>query len=130
MPLFNPMASSGSRLAVTALAAGVLSIAGLSGLAHAAEVDVTGAVTVAGPTAPGVAAQAAPAPAAGAAEENLIPPNVEGAPVQVAGGGYCYGGPHPAPGGGWEAISTPHTHNYPPFDTRLFALHDGCYYFI
>jgi hypothetical protein len=60
----------------------------------------------------------------------MIPPNVEGAAVQVAGGGYCYGGPHPAPGGGWEAIATPHTHNYPPFDMRLFAQHDGCYYFI
>jgi len=60
----------------------------------------------------------------------MIPPNVEGAPVQAAGGGYCYGGPHPAPGGGWEAVSSPHTHNYAPFDMRLFAQHDGCYYFI
>ncbi len=56
--------------------------------------------------------------------------NVEGAAVQVAGGGYCYGGPHPAPGGGWEAITTPHTHNYAPFDLRLFSQREGCYYFI
>ena len=61
----------------------------------------------------------------------MIPPQRRRArPVQVAGGGYCYGGPHPAPGGGWEAITTPHTHNYAPFDLRLFSQHEGCYYFI
>ena len=64
------------------------------------------------------------------AEENLIPPHVEGAAVPVAGGGYCFGGPHPAPGGGWEAIQTPHTHEYAPFDLRLFAHREGCYHFI
>jgi hypothetical protein len=101
-----------------------LSIVALSGTAHA---QVTGAVTVAGPTAPGVVAQGAPPPTA---DENMIPPSVEGAPVAASGGGYCYGGPHPAPGGGWEAVSSPHTHNYAPFDLRLFAQHDGCYYFI
>jgi len=102
-----------------------LSLVGLTGVAQA-QVEVSGAVTVAGPTAPGVVAPAAPAPA----EENMIPPQVQGAPVQASGGGYCYGGPHPAPGGGWEAVTTPHTHNYPPFDLRLFSQHEGCYYFI
>ncbi len=58
-----------------------------------------------------------------------IPPNVQGAAIPV-GGGYCFGGPHPAPGGGWEASPNPHVHNYAPFDLRLFAYHNGCYYFI
>jgi hypothetical protein len=62
--------------------------------------------------------------------ENPIPPNVEGQAVQSQGGGYCFGGPHPAPGGGWEATTSPHMHDYAPFDLRLFSLHDGCYYFI
>jgi hypothetical protein len=101
-----------------------LSLAGLSGAAQA-QVDVSGSVTVAGPPAPGATGPAPTAP-----EENLIPPQVQGAAVQVAGGGYCYGGPHPAPGGGWEAITTAHTHNYPPFDLRLFSQREGCYYFI
>ena len=39
-------------------------------------------------------------------------------------------GPHPAPGGGWEATPNPHVHNYAPFDLRLFSYHNGCYYFI
>ena len=86
----------------------------LAAFAIAAEVDVSGAVAAAGPTNPAPAAApappapiaappppapppaAAPAPTA-VAEEDLIPPNVQGAAVQVAGGGYCYGGPHPAP---------------------------------
>ena len=59
-----------------------------------------------------------------------IPPNVQGAAIPVQGGGYCFGGPHPAPGGGWEATQTPHVHNYAPFDLRLFSVHNGCYYFI
>jgi hypothetical protein len=59
-----------------------------------------------------------------------IPPSVQGAAVPVQGGGYCFGGPHPAPGGGWEATQTPHVHNYAPFDLRLFSFHNGCYYFI
>jgi hypothetical protein len=75
-----------------------------------------------------IGADVAPAPAA--QEQEPIPPNVQGAPIPVAGGGYCYGGPHPAPGGGWEAVQTPHVHNYAPFDMRLFSYHDGCYYFI
>jgi hypothetical protein len=86
--------------------------------------------------------QAAPpvpeaAPPAGAppeqgppAQEYPIPPNVQGPAVPVQGGGYCFGGPHPAPGGGWEATATPHVHEYAPFDLRLFAYRDGCYYFI
>jgi len=43
-----------------------LSLIGLSGVAHAHDVEISGAVTVAGPTAPGVPAPApvAPAPAA------------------------------------------------------------------
>ncbi|HVU49491.1 MAG TPA: hypothetical protein VHL80_02330 [Polyangia bacterium] len=71
-----------------------------------------------------------PPPPAGPQQESPIPPNVEGPAVQAQGGGYCYGGPHPAPGGGWEAITTPHMHDYAPFDTRLFSFHEGCYYFI
>jgi len=59
-----------------------------------------------------------------------IPPNVQGTAVPVQGGGYCFGGPHPAPGGGWEASPNPHVHNYAPFDLRLFSYHNGCYYFI
>ena len=95
------------------------------------ELEVTGAVTRRGAdraraSSPGRAG----AGAAARREENLIPPNVRARAVQVAGGGYCYGGPHPAPGGGWEAITTPHTHNYAPFDLRLFSQHEGCYYFI
>ena len=59
-----------------------------------------------------------------------IPPDVQGTAVPVQGGGYCFGGPHPAPGGGWEASQSPHVHNYAPFDLRLFSYHNGCYYFI
>jgi hypothetical protein len=65
-----------------------------------------------------------------ATQDNPIPPNVEGQAMPAQGGGYCYGGPHPAPGGGWEAITSPHVHDYAPFDLRLFSLHEGCYYFI
>jgi hypothetical protein len=63
-------------------------------------------------------------------QEYPIPPNVQGAAIPVQGGGYCFGGPHPAPGGGWEASATPHVHNYAPFDLRLFSYRDGCYYFV
>jgi len=63
-------------------------------------------------------------------QENPIPPYVEGQAIVTSGGGYCYGGPHPAPGGGWEASQAPHMHNYAPFDLRLFAFKNGCYYFI
>jgi hypothetical protein len=76
---------------------------------------------------PDVAAQGAPA---GAEQENPIPPGVEGRAVPYSSGGYCYGGPHPAPGGGWEAVQTAHVHDYAPFDMRLFAYRSGCYYFI
>ena len=73
----------------------------------------------------------APAPAPAAAEEqHPIPPNIEGPAIQAQGGGYCFGGPHPAPGGGWEAVQNPHTHNYAPFDLRLFTFREGCYYFV
>jgi hypothetical protein len=75
-------------------------------------------------------AQAA-APEQGPSQQDYpIPPNVQGAAVPVQGGGYCFGGPHPAPGGGWEASPNPHVHDYAPFDLRLFAYHNGCYYFI
>jgi hypothetical protein len=145
MPAFmhSRVPVSAARRAAFAGVVGVgLSLVGLSGVARA-QAEISGAVTIAGPTAPGAPAAAAvpppapapapppaPAPAAPAAEENLIPPQVQGAAAQVAGGGYCYGGPHPAPGGGWEAVTTPHTHNYAPFDLRLFAQREGCYYFI
>jgi hypothetical protein len=64
-----------------------------------------------------------------------IPPQLEQAPVAGAGGGYCYAGPHPvdprsAGGPQWDDTAGVHTHFYPPFDARLFALHDGCYYFV
>jgi len=71
-----------------------------------------------------------PPPPTGPQEDSPIPPNAEGPATQAQGGGYCYGGPHPAPGGGWEAITTPHMHDYAPFDTRLFSFHEGCYYFV
>ena len=64
------------------------------------------------------------------AQDYPIPPNVQGAAIPVQGGGYCFGGPHPAPGGGWEATATPHVHDYAPFDLRLFSYRDGCYYFV
>jgi hypothetical protein len=81
------------------------------------------------PTGPQVT-QVDPSQPAAPPEENPIPPNVEGQAVPSQGGGYCYGGPHPAPGGGWEATTSPHMHDYAPFDLRLFSFHDGCYYFI
>src|ERR1044071_1156697 len=93
--------SPAHRWAVAGVAAAGFSIAGLIGTARAADVQVSGAVAVAGPTAPGVVATGAPAPAG---EENMIPPNAEGAPIAAAGGGYCYGGPHPAPGAGGEGV--------------------------
>src|SRR5262245_31834227 len=128
-PTFSAVVSSRPRRILVVVGAAGLSV-GLAGAAHAAEVDVTGAVTVAGPTSPAMAAPPAPTPPAPAApapppapapapvappapppgsagDENLIPPNVEGTAVRAAGGGYCYGGPHPAPGGGWEAVQTP-----------------------
>ena len=64
-----------------------------------------------------------------------VPPAVEEPPVAVQGGGYCFGGPHPADGDAsagqtWDATPGRHIHNYPPMDLRLFAVQDGCYYFI
>jgi hypothetical protein len=79
-------------------------------------------VTVVDPDHPDVAGPPAP--------ENPIPPNAEGQAVQAQGGGYCFGGPHPAPGGGWEATTAPHMHDYAPFDLRLFSFREGCYYFV
>ena len=69
-------------------------------------------------------------PPAGPTQENPIPPNAEGRAIPAQNGGYCFGGPHPAPGGGWEATTTPHVHDYAPFDLRLFSFRQGCYYFI
>src|SRR4051812_20891265 len=63
-PFFSGVAASTAfRMALAAVAAAGFSIAGLSGVARAGDLEVSGAVTVAGPTAPGVAAGAAPAPA-------------------------------------------------------------------
>lgn len=64
-----------------------------------------------------------------------IPPYVEGPPVQAAGGGYCFDGPHPVdtrvvPGATWDNATGRHVHPYPPFDLRLFSFEKGCYYFI
>jgi hypothetical protein len=85
-----------------------------------------------GPAAADVPAAVAGQPGApgGAAQEDPIPPGVEGQAVPSSNGGYCYGGPHPAPGGGWEAVQTAHVHDYAPFDMRLFSFRAGCYYFI
>ncbi len=65
---------------------------------------------------------------------SLIPPNVEGDPYAVPGGGYCYVGPHPVdtrvqPGYAWDPTEGQHIRAYPPVDMRLFSLADGCYYF-
>ncbi|HEY2729041.1 MAG TPA: hypothetical protein VGK52_03815 [Polyangia bacterium] len=97
------------------------------GSAHADQYDqVAGPqITVVDPN-----QQAGVATPAGPEQENPIPPSAEGPAVQAQGGGYCYGGPHPAPGGGWEGTAAPHMHDYPPFDLRLFSYHAGCYYFI
>ncbi|HEY0711455.1 MAG TPA: hypothetical protein VGF45_02200, partial [Polyangia bacterium] len=82
-----------------------------------------------------------------AAEMAPVPPHVEGAPVAAPAAAtsaataaattvnYCFEGPHPtdpAVGGGvtWEATQGRHLHPYPPIDLRLFALRDGCYFFI
>jgi hypothetical protein len=64
-----------------------------------------------------------------------IPPYVDSAPVQAAGGGYCFDGPHPVdsrvePGVTWDNTAGRHMHGYPPFDLRLFNFENGCYYFI
>jgi hypothetical protein len=93
------------------------------GVAHAQEAaELVGPeVTVVDPSQP---------QAAGPPQENPIPPYVEGQAQQSQGGGYCFGGPHPAPGGGWEGTTAPHMHDYAPFDLRLFSFHEGCYYFI
>jgi hypothetical protein len=98
------------------------------GLAHADEYDqVYGPqVTVVDPNQP----QGAAPEAAAQQQENPIPPNIEGQAIPSQGGGYCFGGPHPAPGGGWEATPSPHVHDYAPFDLRLFAYREGCYYFV
>ncbi len=99
-------------------------------VAHAQQNDqiVGPQVTAVDPSYPDAAAN--PPPPAGPPQENPIPPNAEGQAVQAQGGGYCFGGPHPAPGGGWEATTSPHMHDYAPFDTRLFSYHEGCYYFV
>jgi hypothetical protein len=77
---------------------------------------------------PGSAPETDPAPPP-------IPPNSEGAPFSVPGGGYCYYGPHPVDsrvsvGGPWDDTPGAHMHAYPPVDLRLFELRDGCYYFV
>src|SRR5579871_69897 len=77
-----------------------------------------------------VSEQAAPKAPVPQEQDYPIPPGVQAAAIQVQGGGYCFGGPHPAPGGGWESSPNPHVHNYAPFDLRLFSYHNGCYYFI
>ena len=64
-----------------------------------------------------------------------IPPFVDSAPVQAAGGGYCFEGPHPVdsrvePGITWDSTPGRHMHGYPPFDLRLFNVQNGCYFFI
>ena len=74
--------------------------------------------------------------AAMAVETAPVPPTVEQPRGgRRTGGLYCYTGPHPvdtrvAAGGPWDETQGAHSHTYPPFDLRLFAFKDGCYYFI
>jgi hypothetical protein len=93
------------------------------------------------PTEPGPAGDyyASPPPSgpaeAAPQQETPIPPYVEGQPIPVAGGGYCYVGPHPVdtraqPGPSFDDAQGQHIHYYPPVDLRLFSYRDGCYYFI
>ena len=98
----------------------------VASLAHADEGDELAGpqVTVVDPNHPELVN---PPPPAAPQQENPIPPNVEGQAAPAQGGGYCFGGPHPAPGGGWEATTSPHVHDYAPFDLRLFSYHEGCY---
>src|SRR3954466_11733290 len=105
MPGFTPSRFSVSatlRVAFAVVVGAGMSLAGLHGVAQA-QVDVSGSVTVAGPTAPGAtgpapappaavpapAPAAAPAPAPAGAEGNVFPPQWQSAAVQVAGGGSC-----------------------------------------
>ena len=81
-------------------------------------------------TAPRPHRPAPPRRAAPPAEENLIPPHVEARPFRSRAAATASAVRTPRPGGGWEAIQTPHTHEYAPFDLRLFSHRDGCYYFI
>jgi hypothetical protein len=118
--------------ALSALAGLAVVISGAS-VARGADAPEPAPADIGPPPQPpaGPAEQAPGPPPSGApTQENPIPPYVEGQPAVASGGGYCYGGPHPAPGGGWEAVQTPHSHDYAPFDLRLFAYREGCYYFI
>lgn len=89
-------------------------------------------------TMPGKTVEAMPADYTHPADEGSpppIPPYVDGDPVQVQGGGYCFEGPHPVdsravPGVTWDNTPGRHVHPYPPFDLRLFSVQNGCYYFI
>jgi len=45
-------------------------------------------------------------------------------------GTYCFAGSHPDVDGRWEVAAVPHRHDYAPFDVRLFAYRDGCYFFV
>jgi hypothetical protein len=72
---------------------------------------------------------------AGEGQEPPIPPYVEGQPIAVQGGGYCYVGPHPVdtrvvPGPAFEYAQGQNIRPYPPVDLRLFSYRQGCYYFI
>ncbi len=103
---------------------GLIGLAGIGSRAAYAQAEAAPAP----PPIPGPAETAQPA--SGPQQDYPIPPSVQTAAIPVAGGGYCFGGPHPAPGGGWEASQSPHVHTYAPFDLRLFSYQNGCYYFI
>ena len=67
-------------------------------------------------------------------DPTMVPPNVEAAPYEQSDG-FCYVGGHPVdtrvtPGASWDPTEGEHLRPYPPVDLRLFALRDGCYYFI
>ncbi|MCG5052081.1 MAG: hypothetical protein KA712_03890 [Myxococcales bacterium] len=86
------------------------------------------AADAAPPTGP---SEAAPAPSPRGAP---VPPQAESPPLERAGGGYCYDGPHPtdnreAAGPRWDQAPGRHVHFYPPLDPRLFVLRGDCYHF-
>jgi hypothetical protein len=59
------------------------------------------------------------------------PKSFDDGPVAAANGGgrYCFGGPHPTAEGTWDSWETPHLHEYPPIDLRIFSQKGECYFF-
>lgn len=114
-------------------------LAGSAAHAQAASPPTPPEAATVAPNAPAQAAAPDDAPPPAAPEQEgpppPIPPYVDGPPVAASGGGYCFEGPHPVdsriqPGVTWDNTPGRHAHPYPPFDLRLFAFQNGCYYFI